>query len=128
MPIRVLLPTLLLLLTPLVHAADISGKWTGRLEFRAGDGQVQSVPAYADLKQQGNTLTGKLWKEADQQFVIEEGKIVGSEISFVFNAPEGEDEQTILHSVKLALVSPTQMQGTLEFGAGGQKDERQAHL
>jgi len=39
----------------------------------------------------------------------------------VFNAPEGEDEQTIIHSVKLALVSPTQMQGTLEFDAGGQK-------
>jgi hypothetical protein len=121
MPIRVPLLTFLLLLTPLVYAADVSGKWTGTLEFRAEDGHAQSVAAYADLKQRGNSLSGKLWKEADQQFVIEQGQVEGSEISFVFNAPEGEDEQTLIHSVKLALVSPTQMQGTLEFDAGGQR-------
>jgi hypothetical protein len=121
MAIRLLLLTFLLLPTPLLHATDVSGKWTGTLEFRTEDGHAQSVPAHADLKQQGNSLTGKLWKEADQQFVIEQGKIEGGEISFVFNAPEGEDEQTIMHSVKVALVSPTQMQGTLEFDTGGQK-------
>jgi hypothetical protein len=39
----------------------------------------------------------------------------------VFTAPEGEDEQPLVHSVTLALVSQSQMQGTLEFSAGGQK-------
>ena len=57
MPIRVLLPTLLLLLTPLVRAVDLSGKWTGTLEFKAEHGHVQSVPAYAELKQQGDSLS-----------------------------------------------------------------------
>jgi len=64
---------------------------------------------------------GKIWKEDDQQFLIEQGKANGDEISFVFNAPEGEDEQILVHSVKLVVVGPTRMQGTLEFEAGGQQ-------
>ncbi len=42
-------------------------------------------------------------------------------LPFVFNAPEGEDEQILVHSVKLVVVGPTRMQGTLEFEAGGQQ-------
>jgi len=64
---------------------------------------------------------GKIWKEDDQQFLIEQGKANGDEISFVFNAPESEDEQILVHSVKLVVVGPTRMQGTLEFEAGGQQ-------
>ena len=36
-------------------------------------------------------------------------------------APEGEEEQVIVHSVRLTLVSRTQLQGTLEFELGGQR-------
>ena len=104
---RLLLPMLLLLLlAPTVHAADVSGKWTGALELKTAEAGVQSVAAHVELKQQGNSLSGKIWKEADQQFLIEQGKARGDEISFVFNAPEGEDEQILAHTVKLRAPNP----------------------
>lgn len=112
---------ILLLLTTYALAADVSGKWTGTLEFKGEDGQAQTVPAHAELKQQNNVVVGKVWKEDGQRFEIEEGRVTGNEVSFTFRAPEGEEEEVLVHSVKLSAVSPTQMQGTLEFDAGGQK-------
>jgi hypothetical protein len=103
------------------NAADVSGKWNGFLEFKGEEGKTQTAPAHADLTQQADVVTGRIWKEEGQQFEIEQGKITGNEISFKFRAPEGEDEQVLVHSVKLTLVSPTQLRGTLEFYAGGQK-------
>lgn len=102
-------------------AADVSGKWNGSLEFKNEDGLTQSVTAHAVLKQQGNTVTGKIWKEEGQQFEIEQGQVSDKEFSFTFHAPEGEDEQELIHSVKLTLISRNQLQGTLEFDAAGQK-------
>lgn len=99
----------------------MSGKWNGSLEFKSDDGRTQSAPAHADLKQQASAVTGKIWKEEGEQFEIEQGQVNGNEISFTFRAPEGEDEQMLIHSVKLTLVSPTRLQGTLEFDAAGQK-------
>lgn len=112
---------ILLCLTTLALAADVSGKWSGTLEFKGDDGQSQTVPAYAELKQQNGTLVGTVWKEDGQRFEIEQGRVAGNEISFTFKAPEGEEEEVLVHSVKLNTMSPTQMQGTLEFDAGGQK-------
>jgi hypothetical protein len=99
----------------------VSGKWRGSLEFKGEDGQAHTAPAHADLKQQNDAITGRIWKGEGQQFEIEQGQVSGNEISFTFRAPEGEDEQVLVHSVKLTLVSPTQLQGTLQFDAGGQK-------
>ena len=117
---KVLFP-FLFLLTTLALAADASGKWNGSLEFKGEDGQTQTASAHADLMQKGNSVTGRLWKEEDQQFEIEQSQVNGNEISFKFRAPEGEEEQMLVHSVRLTLVSPTQLRGTLEFELGGRK-------
>jgi hypothetical protein len=116
-----LLSILLLLMTPLAMAADVSGRWSGVVEFAGEGGRTQSAAARAELKQQGNTVAGTIGKEGGQQFDIEQGKVSGNEVSFQFRAPEGEEETVLVHSVKLTLLSPTQMQGTFEFEAGGQK-------
>jgi hypothetical protein len=118
---RPFLPILLLLTTSFALAVDVSGKWNGVLEFKSEDGQTQTAPAHADLKQQNKVVTGKVWKQGDQQFEIEQGQVSENEISFKFSAPEGEDEQVLVHSVKLTLGSPTEMQGTLEFDASGKR-------
>jgi hypothetical protein len=118
---RTLFLPILLLLTTYAFATDVSGKWNGMLEFKGEDSQGQTVPAHAELKQQNNVVVGKVWKEDGQRFEIEHGQVTGNEVSFTFRAPEGEEEEVIVHSVKLSSVSPTQMQGTLEFDAGGQK-------
>jgi hypothetical protein len=111
----------LLLLTRFALAADVSGKWNGTLEFKGENGQAQTVPAHAELTQQNNVVVGKVWKEDGQRFEIEQGRVTGNEVSFSFRAPEGEEEEVLVHSVKLSSVSSTQMRGTLEFDAGGQK-------
>jgi hypothetical protein len=116
-----LLFPVLLLLTTFALAADVSGKWNGTLEFKGEDGQAQAVPAHAELKQQNGTLFGTVWKEDGQRFEIEQGRVTRNEILFTFKAPEGEEEEVLVHSVKLSSVSPTQLRGTLEFDAGGQK-------
>ena len=117
---RLLIPTLFLL-TTLALGADASGRWKGSLELKGGDGQMQTVSAYADLKQQGKTVTGKVWKEQEQQFEIEQGQVTDNQISFKFHAPEGEEDQLIVHSVRLTLISPTRQQGSLEFELGGER-------
>lgn len=117
----VFLPVFLLMATSSARGADVSGKWNGALEFDEGNGQTQRLPAHADLKQQNNVVTGKVWKEVSLQCEIEQGQVSGDEISFRFSAPEGEDEEMLIHTVRLTLLSPTEMQGTLEFIAGGQK-------
>jgi len=117
---RLLIPTLFLL-TSLALGADASGRWKGSLEFKGDDDQVQTVSAYADLKQQDNSVTGKIWKEQGQQFEVEQGQVTNNQISFKFHAPEGDEEQVIVHSVRLTLVSRTQLNGTLEFELGGQR-------
>jgi len=116
-----LVPILLLLMTPFALASDVSGKWSGVVVFAGEGGQTQSAGARAELKQQGQTVAGTIGKDGGQQFEIEQGKVSGNEVSFQFRAPEGEEETVLVHSVKLTLISPTQMQGTFEFEAGGQK-------
>ena len=62
--------TILLWLTTFALAADVSGKWDGTLEFKGEDGQAQTVPAHADLKQQNATLVGTVWKEDGQRVAL----------------------------------------------------------
>jgi hypothetical protein len=113
---------LVLLLAPLASAGDVTGKWTGSLEGKDPNGEVVIVPAHADLKQQGDSVTGKVWKEAEHQFSIEKGKIEGNRITFEFNAPEGsEGSEPVVHSVRLYLVSEDQLQGELEVAMEGDK-------
>ena|ERR1700730_16270633 len=112
---------LLLLAAQFVSAADVSGRWAGTLEFKGPDGQAQKIPAGAAFKQQGSEITGAVWKEAEHQFPIDNGKILGNAITFDFKAPEGEEEATLVHRVKLTLTNENQLVGELEFENDGQK-------
>jgi len=105
----------------LALAGDASGRWTGSLEVKGENGQSQAASVHADLKQKANAVTGRVWKEEGEHFEIEQGRVTGNEISFKFKAPEGEEEQVIVHFVNLSFASPTELQGTLEFDLGGQK-------
>ena len=105
----------------LAFAGDASGRWNGSLELKSENGQAQAAAVHADLKQEANAVTGRVWKEEGEHFEIEQGQATGNEISFRFHAPEGEEEQVVVHSVKLNFSSATELQGTLEFDLEGQK-------
>ena len=111
----------MVLMAPFVSAADVSGKWSGSLEFKPPDGQSQIVPAYAEFKQKGDSVTGAVWKDAEDQFRIQKGKIDGNRITFEFTAPEGSEDSALIHTVQLTVVSETQLQGEMEFENGGSK-------
>lgn len=60
-------------------AADASGKWTWKTRF-----QDNEFTNNAEFKQEGEKLTGTITgRNADQKTPIKEGKVVGSDVSFV---------------------------------------------
>ncbi len=65
-----------------LHAADVSGKWTGTSEFVNKDGQVRSGPLSMTLKQSGEEVTGTAGPSADRQQEISKGKISGDKVTF----------------------------------------------
>ena len=65
-----------------LHAADISGKWTGSSEFVNRDGQVRSGPMSMTLRQSGEEVTGTAGPSAERQQEIRKGKISGDRLTF----------------------------------------------
>jgi hypothetical protein len=72
---------LLLSAIPL-SAADVSGKWSGTLEFKSDAGETKSGPALLILKQEGNKVTGSGGPNESEQHPIENGKIEGNRLRF----------------------------------------------
>jgi hypothetical protein len=68
-------------------AADVSGKWEGRIEYGAQSKHPDSG-IFLVLKQDGNTLSGSAGPVEDHQFPIKDGKIDGDTIVFTTN-PSG---------------------------------------
>jgi hypothetical protein len=111
----------LLLVAPLASAANVSGNWTGSLEFKSPEGDAQRIPAHAEFKQLDKAITGSVWKDAEHQFRIENGKIEGNNMTFEFNAPEGDEDNMLVHKASLTMTSPTQMEGKVEVEADGNR-------
>lgn len=113
---------LLVMLAPFASAADLTGKWSGSLEAKTPSGEAVVVPANVELKQQGDEVTGRVWKDTEHQFSIEKGTISGDQITFEFRAPEGSEEaDPIVHAVRLSVVSQSRLQGQIEFAIEGEK-------
>lgn len=112
----------MLLLARLASASDLTGKWSGSLEAKDANGETLVLPAHAEFKQQGDSVTGKVWKETERQFPIEKGTIESNRITFEFKASEGsEDSEPVVHRVRLAVLSEDRLQGELEFATEGEK-------
>src|SRR5690349_1870305 len=45
----------------LAFAGDASGRWNGSVEFKGANGQSQAASVHADLKQETNAITGRVW-------------------------------------------------------------------
>jgi hypothetical protein len=115
-----LMPVLALLLTaPFARAADISGKWSGTAELKPPDGDAQVVAVKAEFKQTDRTLAGSTGKAGEEQWPIAKGKVEDGKISFEFTAPEGDAMR--LYTVRLAVLSETQLQGEFSVDAEGNK-------
>ena len=97
-PSSLALLVIVLLTAGFTSVTDVAGKWSGSLTTPDG----QSLPWYLDLKQDGDTLSGKMGPEREEdQRPIQEAKIEGSTIRF--KAPGGDGSGPELVSVELRL-------------------------
>src|SRR5262245_22916298 len=56
--------------------AQVSGKWSGTLEFSNASGESKSGPAYMILKQDGNKVSGSGGPNEGEQHPIQNGKVL----------------------------------------------------
>ena len=84
---NVLSATLALLLGSAIFAADISGKWTGKVPVRGGD----LVDATFVFKVEGGKLTGTVNGIQGEQPIVD-GKVEGDSISFAVDSERGKQQ------------------------------------
>ena len=68
---------LLMFVATSVWAADVTGKWTGSMVLNTGG----SDPANAQLKQNGNVVTGTMGPSDEKQFPLTSGRIDGDQVT-----------------------------------------------
>jgi len=94
--------------------ADATGAWTWTIQ--TGDGN--SIDMSADLKQDGQKLTGTFLDGFDQQkFDVKNGQVKDSTVSFTITRPINDATITVNYSGKLEADT---MKGTVEIKFGDQ--------
>jgi len=74
---------LLLFLSVVALAADLTGKWSGTFDEILPDGSAKSIGgAYMDLKVSGETVTGTAGPDEAHQNAISNGKLAGNKLTF----------------------------------------------
>jgi hypothetical protein len=111
------LAVLLLTIVPAARAqtaANVTGKWTGKLTRTAPDGRSQSLDVMFDLTQKGKVITGTVGPNAERQWKIEKGAVNGSKVTFQVQQPDGP-----LRTFTLTLVKG-RLQGDMVAESNGQ--------
>jgi hypothetical protein len=100
---------LLLLITTVAVATDLTGTWSGSFKPEAGE---HDIPQLLTLKQHGDVLTGSAGPNAGEQYPIENGKADGNTATFQVTTGEWKftynltsDQETLKGDLKLE--SPT---------------------
>ena len=79
-------------------AADVTGKWIGRVEMGPGRLVEQTIT----FKMEGGNLTGTV-KTGPSEMKISDGKINGDEISFSTTMEAGGNKMKMVYKGKLEL-------------------------
>jgi hypothetical protein len=118
---KLYLPLAAFLLLAGIARADVSGKWSGSAEVQTPDG-AHALPVTAVFKQQDQSVSGTIGKEGEEQYPIEKGTLDNAKLTFEFTAPE-EDEASgkRLYTMRLNVLSDSQLQGEFDFVTNGTK-------
>lgn len=65
----------------LMADVDVAGKWTGSFVMDNGSGETHDSTALLILKQEGNTITGTVGPNEDEQWPIKTGKVEGGKVT-----------------------------------------------
>lgn len=109
-----------LLVTALVHATDVSGRWDGPIEMKDRDGEP--VVFHLLLKQEDNKVSGGVWTadhDEDHPRPIQNGVLNGTRLRF--EVPQRADAVVTFELE----VSTDTLNGTIRFqGPNGAQEVR----
>jgi hypothetical protein len=83
----------LLALTAAIHAADITGTWSGPMTMTKGD-ETRDDSAYLVLKQTGKEITGTIGPNEEKRLNITKGSADGNNI-YIEAVVEGENKMVL---------------------------------
>lgn len=101
----------ILLAFPLA-AADITGKWTGNVEFKTPDGPTDGGSAYAEFRQNGEEITGFAGQDEGSRGPIEKGKLDGNKLTLQLTLQN--DGGKTVYKVNMTVVNDKRMEGDIE--------------
>lgn len=84
------IPVFMLALSAIVHAADVTGTWSGPMEMKRGE-ETKADSAYLVLKQAGGEITGTIGPNADKRLQITKGTADGDNV-YIEAIVEGENK------------------------------------
>ena len=73
-----------------MHAADVTGTWSGSLAMTKGD-ETKDDSAYLILKQTGTEITGTIGPNADKRLTITKGSADGNSV-YIEAIVEGDNK------------------------------------
>jgi hypothetical protein len=94
--VRLLGLAIFLCFLPAVHAADLSGKWTGAFDFEGNN-----MPVTLNLKAAGSIVTGTVEGLPTSPAEIYDGKIDGAKITFSVNTDYQGQTYKLIYSGKI---------------------------
>ena len=80
----------LLTLVAAMHAADVTGTWSGSMAMTKGD-ETKDDSAYLILKQTGTEITGTIGPNADKRLTITKGSADGNSV-YIEAIVEGDNK------------------------------------
>ncbi len=98
---------LMTVLAASLAAADLTGRWTGTVEFKGADGEAGG--ACLELKQQGDEITGKAGPNEEDLHPISNAKFDGKRLTFQVTGPQGQ-----VFKLALELVADDKLEGTID--------------
>ena len=106
-----------------LHAAELTGKWSGSFDITNSDGETKADMAYLDLKETGGTVTGTAGPDSEKQWSLRKGKLDGQKLTFEVAMEDGG-----ILAFELTF-DGTSIQGTCSgTGNGGEKLSAKVNL
>lgn len=78
-----------LLLVATLQAADVTGRYQGSLVVTNPGGESRDIGIFLDLRQDGDTLTGRVGESATRNWEVLKGKVDGDKLTFEVQQPDG---------------------------------------
>jgi hypothetical protein len=72
-----------------LHAAELTGKWSGSFDITNSDGETKADNAYMDLKETGGAVTGTAGPDSEKQWSLRQGKLDGQKLTFEVQMEDG---------------------------------------